>query len=105
ASPEPQRHRRFEKLSANMHVMRSRYVALPANMQKRVSDGFWYLVSYTYSSRLRTVPAPEIGGNYFYEEGPTVSDTPHLFAFSSGYALPFARNNCLLGGWQVQTSI
>ena len=85
--------------------MSSRYDALQAKLQKRVSDGFWYLVSYTYSSSLRTVPAPEIGGNYVYEEGPTVSDTPHLFAFSSGYALPFARNNWLLGGWQVQTII
>jgi len=96
---------RFGNLSINTQAMSSRYHALQAKLQKRVSDGFWYLVSYTYSSSLRTVPAPEIGGNYVYEEGPAPSDTPHLFAFSSGYALPFARNNRLLGGWQVQTIV
>ena len=96
---------RFGNLSVNTQAMSSRYHALQTKLQKRVSDGFWYLVSYTYSSSLRTVPAPEIGGNYVYEEGPAPSDTPHLFAFSSGYALPFARNNSLLGGWQVQTIV
>ena len=96
---------RFGNLSVNTQAMSSRYHALQTKLQKRVSDGFWYLVSYTYSSSLRTVPAPEIGGNYVYEEGPTPSDTPQLFAFSSGYALPFARNNSLLGGWQVQTIV
>jgi len=96
---------RFGNLSIQTQAMSSRYHALQTKLQKRLSDGFWYLVSYTYSSSLRTVPAPEIGGNYTYEESPAPSDTPHLFAFSSGYALPFAKNNRLLGGWQVQTII
>jgi hypothetical protein len=89
----------------NTQAMSSRYHALQTKLQKRLSDGFWYLASYTFSSSLRTVPAPEIGGNYTYEESPAPSDTPHLFAFSSGYALPFARTNALLGGWQVQTIV
>jgi hypothetical protein len=96
---------RFGNLTVHTQAMSSRYDALQAKLQKRVSDGFWYLVSYTYSSSLRTIPSPEIGGNYVYEEGPTLSDTPNLFAFSSGYALPFARNNPLLGGWQAQTIV
>src|SRR5262245_28955384 len=96
---------RFGNLSVNTQAMSSRYHALQTKLQKRVSDGFWYLASYTFSRSLRTVPAPEIGGNYTYEGGPALSDIPHLFAFSSGYALPFAKGNALLGGWQVQTII
>src|SRR5262249_17902021 len=96
---------RFGNLSIHTQGMSSRYHALQTKLQKRVSDGFWYLASYTFSSSLRTIPAPEIGGNYTYETGPTPSDTPHLFAFSSGYALPFAKNNPLLGGWQAQTIV
>ena len=96
---------RFGNLSIHTQAMSSRYDALQTKLQKRLSDGFWYLVSYTYSSSRRTIPAPEIGGNYTYEEGPALSDTPHLFAFSSGYALPLAKNNRLLGGWQVQTIV
>jgi len=96
---------RFGNLSVNTQAMSSRYHALQTKLQKRLSAGFWYLASYTFSSSLRRVPAPEIGGNYTYEESPAPSDTPHLFAFSSGYALPFARTNALLGGWQVQTIV
>ena len=96
---------RFGNMSIHSQAMSSRYHALQAKLQKRVSDGYWYLVSYTRSTSLRTVPAPEIGGNYTYEEGPAPSDTPHLFAFSAGYALPFARSHALFGGWQVQTII
>jgi hypothetical protein len=43
------------------------------------------------------VPAPEIGGNYTYERGPSPFDIPHLFAFSFGYAIA--------GGWQVQSIV
>ena len=96
---------RFGNMSIHTQAMSSRYHALQAKLQKRLSDGYWYLVSYTYSRSLRRVPAPEIGGNYTYEEGPSPSDTPHLFAFSAGYALPFAKNHVVLGGWQAQTIV
>jgi len=97
---------RFGNLSVNTQAMSSRYDALQAKLQKRLSDGFWYLVSYTLlvepTGRCRRRKSAATTSTKKAQRCPTRHT---CFAFSSGYALPFARNNRLLGGWQVQTII
>ncbi|HTL02154.1 MAG TPA: carboxypeptidase-like regulatory domain-containing protein [Vicinamibacterales bacterium] len=94
---------RFGNLSLNSQALSNQYHALQMKLDRRASHGFWYLVSYTYSKSMRTLPAPEIGGNYTYETGLAPFDIPHLFALSFGYQLP--GKGPLLGGWQAQSII
>ena len=107
---------RFGNVNINSQALSSEYHALQAKLDKRASNGFWYLVLYTYSKSLRTLPAPEIGGNYTYERGPSPFDIPHLFSLSLSYQLPFGKGksflgdaggiaDALAGGWQVQSII
>jgi hypothetical protein len=104
---------RFGNMSVQTQAQSSEYHALQMKLQQRPSRGLWYLLSYTYSESTRTVPAPEIGGNYTYELQPQPWDIPHLFAASFGYELPFGQGrtflsnagplaNGIVGGWQFQ---
>jgi hypothetical protein len=54
---------------------------------------------------MRTLPAPEIGGNFTYETGLAPFDIPHLFSLSYGYQLPFGKGRSLIGGWQLQSIV
>ena len=107
---------RFGNISIQTQAQSSDYHALQLKLQQRPSKGLWYLVSYTYSNATRRVPAPEIGGNYTYEDQPQPWDVKHLLAASYGYVLPFGKGqrwlsdagalaNSIAGGWQVQTII
>jgi hypothetical protein len=92
------------------------YHALQTKLQKRTSGGLWYLAPYTWSQTLTTQPASGIGGNFTYDTGPAVFDTPHLLAMSFGAELPFGRGkrwgsgagtlvNGFIGGWQAQSIV
>jgi hypothetical protein len=107
---------RFGNLNINSQALSSEYHALQAKLQKRVTNGFWYLASYTYSRSLTTAPAPGIGGNFTYDTGPSSFDIPHLLTVSFGAELPFGRGkhflsgagpvaNALVGGWQLQSIV
>jgi hypothetical protein len=107
---------RFGNMSIHSQARSSEYHALQTKFQKRTSDGYWYLVSHTWSKTLTTEPAPGIGGNFTYDTGPTSFDIPHLLAISFGAELPFGRGkrflgeagtlaNAFLGGWQAQSII
>jgi hypothetical protein len=107
---------RFGNINVNSQALSSDYHALQAKLQRRVSNGLWYLVSYTFSRSLTTEPAPGIGGNFTYDRGPSAFDVPHLFSFGYGYELPFGKGrsflkdaeglaNALVGGWQWQSII
>ncbi|PYR03453.1 MAG: hypothetical protein DMF97_01980 [Acidobacteria bacterium] len=107
---------RFGNINVNSQALSSDYHALQAKLQRRVSNGLWYLVSYTFSRSLTTEPAPGIGGNFTYDRGPSAFDVPHLFSFGYGYELPFGKGrsflndsegltNALVGGWQWQSIV
>ena len=107
---------RFGNMSIHSQARSTEYHALQTKFQKRTSNGYWYLVSHTWSQTLTTQPAPGIGGNFTYDTGPAVFDTPHLLAMSFGAELPFGRDkkflsdagtfaNALLGGWQAQSIV
>ena len=107
---------RFGNMSVQTQAQSSGYHALQVKLQQRPGKGLWYLVSYTYSTATREVPAPEIGGNYTYERQPQPWDITHLMAASFGYELPFGKGrrllsdagpiaNAVVGGWQFQSII
>jgi hypothetical protein len=104
---------RFGSMSIHSQARSSEYHALQTKLQKRTSDGFWYLVSHTWSKTLTTQPAPGIGGNFTYDTGPAAFDIPHILTGSFGAELPFGRGkrflggagalaNGFVGGWQAQ---
>jgi hypothetical protein len=107
---------RFGSMNIHSQARSSEYHALQTKLQKRTSDGYWYLVSYTWSKSETTAPAPGIGGNFTYDTGPVSFDTPHLLAASFGAELPFGQGkrfagnagkltNALIGGWQAQSIV
>ena len=107
---------RFGNMNIHSQARSTEYHALQSKLQKRTSNGYWYLVSHTWSETLTTVPAPGIGGNFTYDTGPASFDATHLLAMSFGAELPFGQGkrflsnagtlaNGLLGGWQAQSII
>ena len=107
---------RFGNMSIHSQARSTEYHALQTKFQKRTSDGYWYLVSHTWSQTLTTQPAPGLGGNFVYDTGPAAFDAPHLLAMSFGAELPFGRDkrflggagtlaNAFVGGWQAQSIV
>ncbi|HZT37815.1 MAG TPA: carboxypeptidase regulatory-like domain-containing protein [Bryobacteraceae bacterium] len=93
--------------------MSTTYHALQAKLEKRLSNGFWYLVSYTWSKSMTFQNTPAVGGDYAWEKALSSFDIPQNVAISGGYELPVGRGKILLnrsnrvvdaalGGWQVQ---
>ena len=107
---------RFGAMNIHSQARSTEYHALQSRFQKRTSNGYWYLASYTWSQTLTTQPAPGIGGNFTYDTGPAPYDATHLLGMSFGVELPFGRGkrymggagtlaNALVGGWQAQSII
>jgi hypothetical protein len=89
------------------------YHALQAKFEKRMSNGLWFLTSYTFAKSLWTQNTPAAGGRYRFERGPSEYQVPHTFSQSFSYALPVGRGKLVankvnrvgeafLGGWQLQ---
>ncbi|MGH9936086.1 MAG: hypothetical protein ACREAM_07560, partial [Blastocatellia bacterium] len=64
------------------------YHALQAKIEKRLSSGLWYLVSYTFSKSMLHQNAPATGGNTAWERAFSDFNIPHNLAVSWGYELP-----------------
>lgn len=103
----------------------SSYNALEAKIEKRFSNGFSLLASYTWSKLMDNLPASETGfpggsfggtgiqdwNNLRAEWAVASFDTPQYFAFSGMYELPFGHGKRFLshnkiadyftGGWQL----
>jgi len=104
---------RFGNISYNTQDRSTTYHSLQSKLQKRLSSGLWVLVAYTFSKSITAQPNTGVGGNYGWEKALTDFDTPHNFAASFGYELPFGKGkafmsqansfaNTLFGGWQLQ---
>jgi hypothetical protein len=104
---------RFGGISYFSQDVSSNYHALQAKLEKRLSAGAWYVVSYTFSKNIQRLNAPAVGQNTVWERALTEFDIPHNLAVSFGYELPFGGGkrflgnagglmNALLGGWQTQ---
>ena len=93
----------------------SSYHSLQARVERRLSQGLWYLASYSYSKTLWTRQAPEVGGNGAVERAPWQADIPHVLSFAASYDLPFGGAaakgkaapwlGAAVGGWQIQALV
>ena len=103
----------FGAITYNAQDNSSIYHALQAKLEKRVSGGLWYLVSYTWSKSLTVADTPAVGGDYAYERAISSFDIPQNLTASVGYELPMGKGkpflssanrfaNGVLGGWQLQ---
>ena len=100
----------------------STYNGLAVKGEKRLSNGLFFLASYTYSKAIDMVSSPPFGdgqtgqaqnkNDLLAEKGLASFDRKHVFSFSYGYELPFGRNRqfashinrlgeLLIGGWQT----
>ncbi|HEX2487821.1 MAG TPA: carboxypeptidase-like regulatory domain-containing protein, partial [Blastocatellia bacterium] len=104
---------RFGTINYFSQDVSTNYHALQAKLEKRLSTGLWYLVSYTFSKSMLHQNAPATGGNTAWERSLSDFDIPHNLAVSWGYELPVGRGkrllsgangftDALLGGWQIQ---
>src|SRR5262249_6687912 len=83
---------------------KSRYNAMQAKITKRFSGGYSLLAHYTLQSHKNN------DGDYFFIDpnvnyGPANFIRKHVFVLAGTAELPFARNNAILGGWQVNTNV
>ncbi|HYE75870.1 MAG TPA: TonB-dependent receptor [Blastocatellia bacterium] len=104
---------RFGTIAYFSQDVSSNYHALQTKLEKRISQGHWYTVSYTFSKTIQRANAPARGQNTVWERALTDFDIPHNLAVSFGFELPFGKGrrflgdaggfvNALLGGWQTQ---
>ncbi len=87
------------------------YHSLQAQLNKRFSNGLQFTTAYTWSHAIdessdifALAGAPGLPQNSFnrqLERSHANFDVRHRFVASVVYDLPFAKNNALLGGWQV----
>jgi hypothetical protein len=103
----------FGPISYFTQDVTSIYHAFQAKLERRLSAGYWYVASYTFSKSISKQNAVVTGGNFAYERALTGFDIPHNLAVSWGYELPIGRGKrllsgasgvtgALLGGWQLQ---
>lgn len=118
---EPNRPRPFPNVNVNVRddIGRSTYNSLQAKLEKRFSDGFQYLASYTYS-QTKDISMGAWDNAYGFADVDNVElnfgrsgvDFPHVFSFSSIWEVPFGRGlkyggnmnklaNTFIGGWQL----
>jgi hypothetical protein len=90
----------------------SQYDGLEARLDKRLSRGMQFTVSYTYSRSFDNTGTSQDPANIAAQWGPSGYDTPQHLAVSYIYHLPFGSGltylshmnrlgNAILGGWQL----
>jgi hypothetical protein len=97
-------------------IATSNYNAFQMRVEKRFSQGLYWLSVYTFSKSLDTasvnLDSPQDSRNLLANYGPSVFDQRHRFVMSTIYQLPFGRGqryasnsggfaNALIGGWQL----
>lgn len=107
----------------NAPVGNSTYHSLQVKLEKRFSEGFYLLSSFTWAKKLTDSdsswgaffsPSSRDSGNRHLEKGYGFSDIPLRSVTALVYELPFGRGkkfggnisraaNLILGGWQVNT--
>jgi len=83
------------------------YDGLLVKFQRRYANGFSFMNSYTYGQAI-DLNSDNDGGvtltnvyDYGYNRGPADYDVKHTFVSNVVYGLPFAKENKIVGGWQV----
>jgi hypothetical protein len=105
--PYPQ----FESIEGRRYDGSSRYDSLQIRLDRRFSNGFSFLTTYTHARASEKVTRLN-EGDADYEERPSQSDIPHRFVLNPIWELPFGRGraiasnpgrllDALIGGWSV----
>ncbi|MDQ6799676.1 MAG: TonB-dependent receptor [Acidobacteriota bacterium] len=114
-----------DRLTTVFYTGTSKYNGLQASLRRRESNGLSYLASYTYGNAKNNGPGffagnPSRGGritdtscvkagttncDLSLDYGRADYDARHRFTVAATYALPFARNNALAGGWNLNTIV
>lgn len=111
-----------DRLTTIEYIGSSKYDGLQTSIRMRDWRGLSFLTSYTYSRATNNTPGlfpgnPSRGGtvtdpscvapgkscNLDLDEGRADYDIPHRFTFAGTYAIPFAKDNPLVGGWTLNT--
>ncbi len=111
-----------DRLSTTMYIGSSSYDALQASVRRSSRGGLTYLASYTLGNARNNTPGffsgnPSRGGtvtdadcvrpgqtcDLSIDEGPADYDAKHRFTFAATWEIPFARDNAILGGWNLNT--
>jgi hypothetical protein len=94
------------------------YNSLQTSLQKRMSNGLYFLASYTWSKNQNNTggviangyAAPRSAYNFHAERSISVDDYPHQFSLAWVYALPLGKGHrfgnsgltdAFIGGWQL----
>jgi hypothetical protein len=102
----------FNDINANRFDGRSNYHAGQLRVEKRFSQGYTLLSSYTWSKFMEKVSLLN-ATDANYEKRMAAADVPHRVVVSGIYELPFGRGrmfgndwngfaNAIIGGWQFQ---
>ncbi|MBA3269765.1 MAG: TonB-dependent receptor [Acidobacteria bacterium] len=114
----------FAAMNTVTSISESRYDGLEARLEKRFSQGYSFLASYTFSKSMDHASGsggtadsgvPQNNRDLDAEWGPSVFDVRQRFVFSSIYELPFGPGRrflnsapallaTLLGGWQANAT-
>lgn len=125
AAANPYLRRPFENFSITSNivanVLEAEYNALTVKVDKRFSDGYGFLSSYTWSKSIdQGAEVFTLGQNHAFlpnnqdfdaGRGVSIFDIPHRWVTSGNYDLPFGKGkmflnqggivNALLGGWRL----
>jgi hypothetical protein len=112
--PYPQ----WNAITVGSQVAQSWYNALQVKYDKRLSNGWYSLLSYTYARAIDEAGAwganttPQIAANFDLEQGPQAQTPRQNLVFSNVYDLPFGRSrrfgshwnralDNVIGGWRL----
>lgn len=110
-----------DRVRAIMYIGESSYDSLQATVRQSDWNGLSFLASYTYGEARNNTPGffpgRPTGGNptpsdpncarvgqicdLDFDEGPADGDARNRFTFAGTWEIPFARDNALLGGWNL----
>ena len=104
----------FGTINYNNQNASSIYHSFQASVHKRVSDGLWYTLAYTFEKNIDKGQQVEMGGDGYMARYVDGANIPQILTIALGYSLPFgsgkqfmntsnAAANAILGGWQFQT--
>lgn len=104
----------FGTINFNTQNASSIYHSFQVAVHKRMSNGLWYTLSYTFEKNIDRGQQVVLGGDGHMARYVDGSNIPQILTVALGYSLPFGRGkqflnttnpavNAILGGWQFQT--
>jgi hypothetical protein len=104
----------FGTINYNTQNASSIYHSFQASVHRRMSNGLWYTLAYTFEKNIDRGQQVVLGGDGHMVRYVDGSNIPQILTVALGYKLPFGRGerfmnttnpavNAILGGWQFQT--